>query len=331
MAAVGEATGENVRAQFEAELLRLRRGGGVHATTLLERLGPLLRELLQCAGTSADELRPALADLLLHAAGPLPTRRRQLVVLAYAAEPELGSSTLTERLRHAAEQMDRHLRTVQRRVDELSTLMAANLAARLDDLRGRSGFVQPGWSVERLSAKLSFVDPRPVLIERRQIQVWEETLPHLQTSVSLLGTEPAPQARVEVTAVEGCTVELVQRTSSRFWTVRLGLPHRLRYGARHVYEVALTLPERDNVGPLYGFAPLRNSRSFAAQVQFANPDDVDGVWAFSGVPQTVLPELDADGPRLTLDEHKTVSCHYEHLVQGLCYGVKWAWRRQPAP
>lgn len=318
-------------AELEAELVRLRKGGGVYSARLQQRLGPNLRELLDYTpGMDEAVVRPELTRLLDTATAPLSPSMRRAALIALAVAPSLAEKNLIERLDLIAEEIQRNRRTAQRRVDDAATVMAGVLADQLARTRQRNTFVPPGWSVESLHSRLSFAGPRPTLVERREIVAVEPGLSSIAASLSLLVPPVAVTHGLEVTAIEGCTVDQVVEVTPRYWKVTLGLPAPLPVGARHHYEVAFTAPHRDSMEPVYGFVPFRPSRRFTAEILFADADDVESIWALDGVPQTILSETEPSGPLLTIGPDHTVRCAHDNLVQGLCFGVQWRWRTASA-
>ena len=87
----------DTRPRLAEELRRLRRGRGLHAAGLAERIGPLLTELLDPPADAGDpELRRRLRVLIDQLTSGFPEDRREAVFSALAAD-ERAANRLSDR------------------------------------------------------------------------------------------------------------------------------------------------------------------------------------------------------------------------------------------
>lgn len=324
-----DAARRELAEQVSAELVRLRRGGGVYDADLQNRLGPHLLELLDYTpGMDEAVIRPELVRLLDLATAPLSPQQRRVALMALGVHPSHGDTALQERMRIVADELGVVPRTVHRRLVEATDVMAGVLADQLLRLRRRNPDAPAGWTVESLDARLSFAEARPELVERREILVTAPGLREIVANVSVMSPNDRRADRLDVTALAGCEVLEIARVGGSYWRVRLGLAKALLLGERHAYEVAFRTPSREAMLPFYAFVPQRPSRRFSAAVTFARAEDVDQIWALDGVPQSVVLDRapDARDGDVTIGPDNRVTCSYDHPLMGMCYGFQWRWR-----
>lgn len=118
------------RVELVRELKSLRKGRGLFASRIDERVGPALREV--CAVAEDDgpaAIRQKAADRLTELAGQLPEDLRLATRAAFAIGAEVRLPLYQDRVRWAAIRLDRDPRTVRRRVDEAITQLAELAAA----------------------------------------------------------------------------------------------------------------------------------------------------------------------------------------------------------
>jgi hypothetical protein len=107
------------RAELVAELKTLRKGRGLQASRLPERVGPCLRAA--CAVSESDgmlAIRAKVSDRLSELSSQLPEELRLAALAAFAITPEARQPLYQDRVRWTALRVDRDPRTVRRRVDE---------------------------------------------------------------------------------------------------------------------------------------------------------------------------------------------------------------------
>src|SRR5437763_6082513 len=103
---------------FVRELNELRRGRGLDAADLHQRIGPCLREA--CGITGADQPSAARLKLVLRLTelcGRLPADLRLAALAAFGLHEEAAGEFLDRRISWLASVLDRDPRTARRRID----------------------------------------------------------------------------------------------------------------------------------------------------------------------------------------------------------------------
>lgn len=115
---------------FVHELNELRRGRGLDATDLHQRIGPCLREACSIAdGDPPAVARRKLVLRLTELCGGLPADLRLAALAAFGLHEEAAGEFLDRRISWLASALDRDPRTARRRID-----MAFRLLDELDEL-----------------------------------------------------------------------------------------------------------------------------------------------------------------------------------------------------
>lgn len=314
--------------QIRTELRLLRHHGGVTAVSLIDRLGPLLRTAFAVvAGDEPDAVRRRVTAELTELVRGLPERRERVAVVEVYGLAGSAPAKVGERLERAAEKLDDVSgRTVRRWLEDAEERMAEVLAGRAARRRADNPHSPPGWFVSRLSSQVRLDLPRPELIERREIVATDDGTDHLTVSLSIPQLDRERPAKIEAFAVAGCAIAASEHPHSSNWRFRLELPHPLRAGERHRYEIAFRLSDLALMRPYYVLVPLRHCQYFEAEVHFGSPPVADLVWRLDGVPTSVLDDMDPGEHRLEPGEAGAVRVAFDHPSQGMAYGVQWSWR-----
>src|SRR5690242_20455510 len=119
-----------------SEIRRLRKGRGIDAPDLRQRVGPYLRELARDPADVAD-LRRALASELTGQVALLPEDVRLIVNGSLGLAPQTRRMSLFgTRVAWLAEQSGQNARTVLRRIDAAEQLLAEEINGELSRRRG---------------------------------------------------------------------------------------------------------------------------------------------------------------------------------------------------
>jgi hypothetical protein len=307
---------------FVRELNELRRGRGLDAADLHQRIGPCLRATCEIIDTDQPaDARHKLVLRLTELCGRLPADLRLAALAALGLHEEAAGEFLDRRISWLAGALDRDPRTARRRID---------LAfRRLDELlgtpvRGRGPHPLAGWYVESMKAMLRLdLDP-PHLQEERRIVAEVDELDELVLPFSVPAV-PASDPVPDITAdalFGGEIVESRQVSVSHAQFV-LRLPSPLRLGQRHEYGIRFA-PQRTSLRPYYVLTPLRRCEKLSVRVRFDRADPPARVWRLNGVPGRVIDDGVDSGDALTVDRVGEVGLEFHELHQGLSYGLQWS-------
>ena len=259
-------------AVLDSELSGLCRGRGLQEPRLLDRLGPALREVFGIRQVDdAAEQRRQLQVGLYAASDSLPGDMRIAFRCALGFDPA-GPAFVGDRLTAAGEILDRHPRSMRRRLVQARRQVAENLAAALGRAVSNNPYLQPGWHVNRLRSVLRLDLPVPQLTESRDIIVTEDGLSRITANLSL----PLPSTRhgspaLAIVAEEGCTLASSEQVSASHWRYELDLPTRQRCGQEHRYVLTFAISSLRDMRPYYVLVPFREVRTFVAEVHFGTP------------------------------------------------------------
>ncbi|MGH3167519.1 MAG: hypothetical protein ACRDN0_16725 [Trebonia sp.] len=265
--------GDSGTAQVKAELRRLRKGRGMSASDLDQRVGPLLREF---AGTAADadqgEVRRVLSGALVTGAGSLPDELRTAVLASLGLLPEVRfMAHFGDRVSWLAAHLRRDARTAQRRIDDAEQLLAEAITARRRQAGGRGGgraARDDGWYLESLAAVLLMDGAAPEAVERRRIVATRADLEEVTVALDVPRGPGQGRLSVEATVVYGGSLERREEPSRSRTHFVIRLPARLQPGDSHEYEIRLRLPPGEGMRPHYVFTPERRCDLFDLRVRF---------------------------------------------------------------
>ncbi|MFI9006775.1 hypothetical protein ACIGNX_06020 [Actinosynnema sp. NPDC053489] len=296
----------NAYADLVRELKSLRKGRGVLAGRIGDRVGPVLRAT--CGVTEGDApgaIRRKVSARLAELAGRLPEDLRLATLAAFAIEPGARQPLYQERVYWAAVRLDRDPRTVRRRVDEAIDHLA-ELAA--DAPGDRPGDRSADWRTAELHAVLTLDRPHPEVIERHRVVADRDDLRELPLTPPL----PLDRAGVEVGVLYGGT--LLDRP-----TPTLALPTPVAGGHAHDFAVRFHPPTADATRPYLVHVPQRPCDLLDLRVRFGPTAAPPEVWALHGTDSHET----TGGHRQHVDPAGEVHVRFRHLIPGLAYGVRW--------
>jgi hypothetical protein len=325
------------RDEMVKELQQLRRGHGVHAPDVVDRVGPRLRKLcgLDDSGPGAGE-RERLIDRITRSVEELPGELRLAVQAAFGLEPASQERFLRDRMEWLGDKLERDPRTAMRRVEAGLTLLAERLLDLADlEYRSESGdenaYAPEGWYVSLARATLLMhVDPVQ-LIETRRIVSTRDGLEQVTTSWSIPPGPPADAAAFRVDMLYGG--ELVRDeipSTSTFWSGLIRLPRPLAAGEKHEFQVRVTTVPAARLRPYYVLTPFRRTDEFELRAKFHTARPPDLVWGLDGVPFQLVDENQPVGAVSEPDAVGEVESRWRNLRQGLSYGLRWRWPNPPA-
>jgi hypothetical protein len=185
-------------------------------------------------------------------------------------------------------------------------------------------YAPDGWYVDSLRATLLMnVDPVQ-LLETRRVTSTQESLERIAVSWSIPADVPAALAELRVEMLYGGELNKDESASTAtFWAGHVRLPHPLRIGEQHEFQVRVTSLPRRMFRPYYVLSPFRRCDEFMLRAKFDQSDTPAQIWTLDGVPFQLLDENQPVGEVLEPDRVGEVVSHFRHLRQGLSYGLRW--------
>ncbi len=294
----------NGHLELVRELKRLRKGRGVWAGGIQQRVGPAVRAA--CDIDAADgpvAMRRKLTARLTELAEQLPADLRLATLVAFAVERDARHELYQERVRWAAIQMERDERTVRRRVDE-----AINQLAELAVADGNRG---GGWRTAELCVAVALDQDRPEVLEQRRIVAEQDGLRELELIA------PVPLAQSDLQVLYGGT--LVADDPTGF---TLALPTPVSKEERHDLAVRFRLSTRQAMRQYLLCVPKRPCERFDLRLRFRRDDRPPTVFTLHGMPREEPPR---DGREQPVDRAGEVHVRFHQLTPGLAYGARWEW------
>lgn len=305
------------------ELNHLRRGRGVMAGDLPERVGPALRVLSGIADSdSVHEVRRKLIALLDEVAIDLPGDLRLALSAGLALHEDVHHRFLEERMQWLAGKLRRDVRTARRRVDE-AIRSVASLAAETT-VFGDS-HAPDGWYLGRFRVVLRLDAEQPTAIEERKIVSCGDRLSEVLVSTSV----PRPrqgsngQHGVDFAVIYGGSLERREQISETYFRYFIRLPRPLSRGESHDLGIALTIPPGQPMNPRYSFQPLRRCDEFDLRIRFGPAGSATRVWNMAGIPRGMADDFAAAAAIIDPDDAGEIHLMYQYLKVGLVYGARW--------
>lgn len=284
------------------ELKTLRKGRGVHAGRIEQRIGPAIRSACEIdQGDGPVTVRRKLTTRLTELIQQLPADLRLASLVAFGLEPDARLPLYQQRMLWVAARMDRDERTIRRRVDD-----AVNQLAELAVLPGdRSG----GWRTAELTVAVALDQDRPEVLEQRRIIAEQDGLRELELVAPLPLTEP------DVQVLYGGTLVL---TDGGF---TLALPAPVSKEERHDVALRFRLPTREAM-PYLLCVPRRPCERFDLRVRFDRDREPPTVFALRGASRE---DPLHDGHEHPVDRAGEIHVRFHQLTPGLAYGARWEW------
>lgn len=294
----------NTDEELVRELKSLRKGRGVHAGRIGERIGPTLRAL--CGVTHDDgpvAIREKLVARLTGLAQQLPEDMRLATVAAFGLTAEVRMPLYQDRVGWAAPRIDRDARTVRRRVDEAIDLLAelvVTIPLRPDG----------AWHIAELHVVVTLDRPQHEVLEQYRIVADHDGLHELDF------TSPAFALRglLDVDVLYGGTLRAGGTARGR---LSLTPPEPLANGDTHAFAIRYRLP-RPQVLRSYVVHELEQScELFDLRVRFARHRIPHQVWTLRDVTGP------HGGHQQPVDRAGEIYQRFQRLSPGRSYGARW--------
>lgn len=279
--------------ELVADLKALRKGRGLYANNVGERVGRALRDLCGLAESDGPvEIRAKVSQRLLRLAGELPADLGRAVLVAFALLPDAQHSLYQDRVAWLARKIGRDPRTARRRIDESITELA-QLACTPVRVRGTEP-AAVGWHTESTHLVLMLDRVPPEAIEYHRIVAAQDNLTEIELAVA---------AGREVSVVYGGTLR----------SGVLTLPHTLNVGQAHEFALRSRLP----ISPRQlVHIPRRRCDFLELRVRFDRNRLPSSVSRVRGRP----PRTDGQVP---VDQAGEIRLTFGDLARGGGYGVRW--------
>ncbi|MEU3643201.1 hypothetical protein AB0E59_07450 [Lentzea sp. NPDC034063] len=294
-------------ASLVQELKTLRKGRGVHAGRITDKIGPALAAA--CGITEADgavAAKQKLVTRLTDLVEQLPEDLHLAARVAFGLISDVRHPLYQERVGWLAATIDRDARTVRRRVDE-AVEQLAELAA--TTMRRDAG----GWHTAELAVAVMLDQERPEVLERYQIVVNQDGV----TSFDFVAAFPVHRRDVEAQLLYGGTLQ--DRGNLDRPGFRLVPAEPLARGETHDFAIRYRLSHRDAMRPCVLHVPERPCEVFDLRVRFEH-DRKRLVRAFDGVLRS---EAEPVGTTQSVDRAGEIHLRFRRLLPGLLYGARW--------
>lgn len=302
------------------DLKTLRKGLGVQDPKISTKVG---HALAQVCGVAAND-SPAMVTK------KVCTRLELLLDRLPLAQRDLGRATLgyggtatdpyTKRLKALGDAIDRDIRTMQRRADdlirriaELACLEAATPVVRRD----------PPWHTTWLQVILLVDQPAVEVLETRRIVSHRSNLTEIEHSMSVLPvdglTHPLDLAAFGVEVLGGGAVGNLRKVASNRIAFQLRPPRTLDLHDTHEFVLRVRLPY---ISPFYVCTPAHPCERFDLRARFGLPRP-PRIWRIEG---EFAIEANDPLPARTLlgtDAAGEVRAVFEHLEAARSYGIGW--------
>jgi hypothetical protein len=305
------------RKQLVDELKSLRKGRGLLASSIEERVGPALRRA--CEISDEDGLaviRQKVATRLSELAEHLPEDLRLVTFAAFAIASEARQPLYQDRVGWVARKAERDPRTVRRRIDD-AIVQLADLA-----LRGplnRAGDPAACWHTTELHVAVAMDRARPEVLEQRRIVADQDGLQELDLAVSL----PVARRDLGVTVFYGGTLRDRGMEASDRLGFTLRLPKPLARGESYDFAMRFRLPTARAMRPYLVCVPRHPCDLFDLRLWFGRGRMPPRVGNLHGAFQRDVTDPACLGTPHRIDQTGEVRFRYRNLTPGLAYGARW--------
>jgi hypothetical protein len=311
-------------AQMRAEIRLLRKGRGVHAGDLDQRLGQHLLTLTAGQHDSPSR-RSALTAVIDASCLELPDDLRTAIRAGLGMCGETARMRLfKDRVAWLAGHLHRNDRTALRRIELAEQLLAERLAAEVRRRQGAAAVAPDGWYVSELRTVLRLDTPRPESHEFRRIVALQDGLRHTMAWLDLPRGPDEPRAGLGVEVLYGGRLVRREVPSHTRLQFVLELPKALDIGEEHDFALILRVRPGETMRPHYIVTPECRMDFLELRVRF----DQDNLprWVRRVRGETVrMFESARPADELEPDEAGEVLLRFEKLSRYLGYGAQWGY------
>jgi hypothetical protein len=312
--------------ELVAELKTLRKGRGIQAPHILDRIGPAIRAICGISeNDDAASVRQKVAARLRDLSARLPPDLQIGVTAAFGLDETLHTPFYKDRLRWAEGELERNTRTVRRRIDD-AIVQLAELAVHRLGSNGQANHPQPNsrWYNAEIRQALVLDQTAAHALEQRRIVADEDGLVELDLAL----TVPAPDAAapagaldVAIDVIYGGRLLARRMESTDRIGYRLMLPRPLRLGDEH--EFALRALPGQELAPHFVCLPRHRCDRCEVRVRFAPDRPPTRLERLNGVFQRDIVDPNSTAEPVGLDPCGEIRELFTNLTPGLAYGVRW--------
>jgi hypothetical protein len=303
----------NTHMDLVRELRSLRKGRGVFAGRIEQRVGPTLRAT--CGITEDDgpvTIRRKLAARLTELAEQLPEDMRLAILAAFALTTEARQPLYRDRVYWAATRIDRDPRTVRRRVDDAIDHLA--------ELSATTPHASTGaWHTAELRVAVGLDHWQPEIQAEHRIVADHDGLQELGFAPPF----PVAPRDLDVKVLYGGTLRDRDVVSSDRTGFALALPETLAQGESHNFAVRFRLPSPHAMRPYLVYVPEHPCELFDLRVRFGPDRRPSDVWTLRGEHQDAGADPVRHGDQHPVDRAGEIHLRFHRLVPGLAYGAQW--------
>jgi hypothetical protein len=306
-----------VNAELVQELKTLRKGRGVAAVHIEQRIGPALRAVCDVGdGDGGAVTRRKVAGRLAELAEQLPADLRLAVLAAFGVTAEARLPLYQDRVRWAAARVERDARTVRRRVDEAINILA-DLAGGLP--RSPAPGAPTSWHTTQLRVSVALDQPQPEVFEQRMVVADQDDVRELELAISL----PVARRELDVDLFYGGSLRDRGREATDRFGFTLMLPKPLARGEPHEFAMRFRLPDAEALRPYFVCVPRRLCELFDLRVRFDRDRVPPRVWLLDGAFQRDVADPVHSCPRQEVDDAGEIHLRFHQLAPGLAFGARW--------
>ena len=316
--------------ELVSELKTVRKGRGIFASQIGERVGPALRQLCDVSDEDGPaEIRRKVADRLENLADGLPEDLRLAVRAALGICPEARLPLYGDRVAWVATQLNRDARTARRRIDDGIHQLAQQSAIFRATSRLAPGPAAPvtPWHTTELRLAMALDRERPEIFEQRRVVSDRNDLTELDLAMTLPmpPEHPDPHAsELEVDVLFGGTLINRGMQSSERHAFVLALPKPIAAGEPHDFALRLRLGKEQALQPYFVCVPRYPCDDFDLRVRFHPRRVPTRIWLLCNVFQRDVDDPVPGGETLSVDAAAEIHLTFRRLTPGLAYGVRWS-------
>jgi hypothetical protein len=317
-----------VEQELVDELIRLRRGFGLAALDLRDRLGPRIEKLCRITNTDNNRtIRTKILGMVKRLSASLSDDDRLIVDTTLGAALDIQHRRLSDRVDIIARHFVVAERTARRSVDRAFRCLAeeaAVLLAQPDD--AVEDDPETGWYVRHVTTVVRLDGDVPELTEARTIVALRAGLKIIAIRYSLPrppGPDPKAAEDLQVSVSFGAKIVDVQRESGTHYRCLLELPVALQPDEDHEYAIVLRPPSPQAMRTHYGLVPLVDIESFRLRVRFRADRHPSAVWRFERIAPRAIDDQPVPAKQLTVDDVDEVTQEFDRMERGYGYGIAW--------
>jgi hypothetical protein len=306
------------------EIRSLRKGRGIQAGDLDQRIGPQLKELAAGGGAGGPALRRfALSNELSARANQLADDLRTAIMASLGLAPETKDMPrFKDRVSWLARQLGYEYRTALRRIDQAERLLSEEIAHELLRRRGQIAVTPGGWYLDELRVLFRLDTPTPESYEDRRIVATRSGLREVVAWFDVPRSPGQPSPALSAEVLYGGHLTGAENSPQGRFRFAVELPRALQAGEKHEYGLLLR-PVNQPMRPHYLFSPECQCDVFDLRVRFdANRRPA---WIRRVQGETVrmfdVPQPTSD--LVTLDAAGEVHVNFRSPTMYLGYGAQW--------